>query len=184
MVINNVLNSIVRRAWPNWNRISVKAVSPGLWRKTFVKAASDTQIISVPLARELAKSQSLLYLMLNSFSKDRSFPSAKDFAIHIAFEINQEGSAAKLVECPQLWHLRAFAEAVRKQWIMAIESHFILKQQFSALFPNTIEQLKHSGHRCLANLDVVLCHRGKLTKAFFANCDNGLYQGFNPLPNR
>ncbi|MCJ8300160.1 MAG: hypothetical protein MJK13_14660 [Pseudomonadales bacterium] len=165
-VINHVFTELL---WPNWKHNSSHSISPRPWFKTFIKVAKDTNIISVKLAQTLASSPSLLRIMLNSFKDGEHFPSSRDFAINIAFEISQPGFNADLPNLPELWRLRFFAVSVRAQWLKTIDSSYILKSQFQTLNHCNPVDLINDGGDCLPDLDNLLCNRDKLTKAYFAN---------------
>ncbi|EPJ49265.1 MAG: hypothetical protein OFPI_25700 [Osedax symbiont Rs2] len=165
-VINNVFTEIL---WPNWKQNSSHSVSPRVWLKTFKKVAKDTNIIPLQLAQTLASSPSLLRIMLNSFKSKENFPSSRDFAINIAFEISQAGFATDLRSLPELWRLRFFAVTVRAQWLTTIDNSFVLKLRFKTLHGCNPLDLITDGADCLPDLDQLLCNRDKLTKAFFNN---------------
>jgi len=165
-VINNLFTEFL---WPSWKHNSSYSVSPRPWLKTFTKVAKDSNIIPVKLAQALASSPSLLRIMLNSFKAEKSFPSSRDFAINIAFEISQPGFNTDLANLPELWRLRFFAVSVRAQWLVTIDNSYVLKSQFHTLNDCNPLDLLSDGTDCLPDLDPLLCNRDKLTKAFFNN---------------
>ena len=165
-VIDNVFTQFL---WPNWKHNSSHSVSPRPWLKTFKKVAKDSNIIPLKLAHTLACSPSLLRIMLNSFKVEQSFPSSRDFAINIAFEISQTGFNTDLSNLPELWRLRFFAVSVRAQWLMTIDNSYVLKSQFKTRHGCNPLDLLTDGTDCLPDLDQLLCNRDKLTKAFFNN---------------
>lgn len=152
---------------PNWKRSASYGVSPRLWLKTFVNVASETNIISKSLASSLAASPSMLRIMLNSFDTSGRFPSAREYAINIAFEISQPGFDITLENAPELWRLRTFAAAVRNHWLENISKSFVLQSRFESLYEIKPEALIYESSELDEDLDRILCHREKLASAYF-----------------
>ncbi|MFT5708190.1 MAG: hypothetical protein ACI9ES_002492 [Oceanospirillaceae bacterium] len=185
-MFNKVANDVfLQIIFPNWKRSASYSISPRPWLRAFTTVARDTNIISVKLATSLASSPSLLRVLLNSFSSDKTFASAKEFAINIAFEISQPNFTIELSDLPELWRLREFATAVRLQWLNTIETSFIFNSRFQSIHNISTRQQSMDDTDCSIALDNMLCNRDQLTREYFAyyNVDNATTQMTVWLPD-
>ena len=157
--------------WPNWHKHNKWITSPRLWHKSFIKAAKESNIISVELASQLANRPPLLRLMMNSFDQHTKFPSAQAFAIIIAFDMSQDDFDCDVNQIPELWRLRSFASSVRAQWLETIENSFLLKQKFYQIYQCYPAKIINSESDCPPELDFLLCDDNALSIAYMTEQD-------------
>ncbi len=178
-MLNKVANDVfLQIIMPNWKRSASYGISPRPWLKTFTKVARDTNTLSVNLAASLAASPSLLRILLNSFSHKKAFPTVNDIIINLAFEMSQPSFIKKLEELPELWRLKAFASALRTQWLEHIDQSFVLNSQFINIHKRSPKQLIEQDFDASPLLDSTLCNTEKLAHAYFKSyaCDRALTQ--------
>jgi hypothetical protein len=178
-MLNKVANDVfLQIIMPNWKRSAFYGISPRPWLKTFTKVAKETNTLPVSLAASLAASPSFLRVLLNCFSKKKSFPTVKEITINIAFELSQPLFVTRLEELPELWRLKVFASALRKQWLEHIDQSFVLNSQFINVHKRSPKQLIDQGGDLSSLLDSTLCNSEKLATAYFQSyaCDKVLAQ--------
>jgi hypothetical protein len=153
--------------WPQWIKIASKLKSPNEWNKVFKKISNDSNILPENIALKIASAPSILRLMLNSFKPDRNFPTAKDFAVSIMFEIYHNYNLYEDGNDLQLWQIRNFASAVRNEWLNTINDSIILKTRLKYLRDKHPSDFINNDANCLPELDSILKDKNKLREEYF-----------------
>lgn len=168
-MITNILNKIFTDVlWPKWLGFISKSDSPKIWRRIFEKTADKTNTLPVNLAIELSKAPSIIRLMLNTFKPDREVPSARDFAISITFELNQQNYHFNTEIKPDLWQIRNFASSVRREWLNAINESPVLKARLKDVRDKHPSVFLSASAECTPEIEETLADSIALKKAFFS----------------
>jgi hypothetical protein len=167
-MIGNILNKVFTDIlWPKWLGFVSNSDSPKIWKKVFKKSAENTSTIPVDLAVKLSSSPSVVRLMLNTFKPDRNVPTAKDFAISIAFELRQKDYHFNTDTEVENWRVRNFASTVRREWLSVINGSPVLKSRLKDVRDKHPSEFLSESAECTPELDIILSDKIKLKKSFF-----------------
>lgn len=168
-MIANVLNKIFTDVlWPKWLGFVSKSDSPKIWRNVFEKTAKSTNAFPVDLAVDLANTPSVVRLMLNTFKPDRDVPSAKDFAVSIKFELNQQDYNFNTEKDIDLWRIRSFASSIRREWLDTINQSPILKARLKDVRDKHPSVFLSTSAECTPEFEEILSDPILLKKAYFS----------------
>ena len=164
MVLNKIFTDIL---WPKWLGFISKSDSPKIWKQVFEKSAEATNTIPSVLAIRLSSAPSVARLMLNTFKPDRNVPSAKDFAISIAFELVQQDYHFNTEQDLMDWQIRNFSSTVRREWLYVINENPVLKSRFKYLRDKHPSEFLSESAECTPELDSIINDKTELKKHFF-----------------
>lgn len=153
--------------WPKWLGFASKSDSPIIWKRVFEKSAETTGTIPTDLAIQLSSAPSIVRLMLSTFKPDRDVPTAKDFAISIAFELGQQDYHFNTDQAVKDWEIRNFASTVRREWLSVINESPIYKSRFKDVRDKHPSEFLRESAECTPELDQVLNDKTELKKSFF-----------------
>jgi len=163
-ILNKVFTDVL---WPKWLGFASKSDSPKIWKSVFKKSSEITNTIPVALAVKLSSAPSVVRLMLSTFKPDRNVPTAKDFAISIAFELSQQDYHFNTGQIIRDWQIRNFASTVRKEWLSVINESPVLKFRFKDVRDKHPSVFLSNSAECTPELDLVLNDKTELRKSFF-----------------
>ncbi|MBP59520.1 MULTISPECIES: hypothetical protein [Idiomarina] len=163
-ILNKVFTDIL---WPKWLGFVSKSDSPKIWGRVFNKSAETTNTIPVGLAVQLSSTPSVLRLMLSTFKPDRNVPTAKDFAVSIAFELDQQDYRFNTDQTVRDWQIRNFSSTVRREWLSVINESPVLKSRFKDVRDKHPSEFLSESAECTPDLDSVLNDKTELKKSFF-----------------
>ncbi|MGP9808650.1 hypothetical protein ACT3TQ_09960 [Halomonas sp. AOP12-C2-37] len=163
-VVSKIFTDIL---WPKWLGFVSKSDSPKIWKKVFRESADKTSTIPVSLAIDISSAPSVVRLMLNTFKPDRSMPTAKDFALSIAFELSYKDWGLNVGQEVKAWQIRNFASTVRKEWLSAINESPVLKSRLKDVRDKHPSGFLSESAECTPALDPILIDKTELKKSFF-----------------
>ena len=163
-ILNKIFTDIL---WPKWLGFVSKSDSPKIWKKVFRESAEKTSTIPVSLAINVSSAPSVVRLMMNTFKPDRSMPTAKDFAISIAFELGCKDWILSADQEVRVWQIRNFASTVRREWLSAINENPVLKSRLKDVRDKHPSGFLSECAECTPELDSVLIDKTELRKSFF-----------------
>lgn len=167
-MIGKILNKVFTDVfWPKWLGFVSKSDSPKIWKHVFKTSAEATNTIPSDLAVRLSSSPSVVRLMLSTFKPDRNVPTAKDFAISIAFELEQQDYHFNTDQKVKDWQIRNFAATVRRDWLSVINESPVLKSRFKDVRDKHPSEFLSVSAECTPELDSVLNDKTELKKSFF-----------------
>ncbi|OMH26652.1 hypothetical protein [Motiliproteus sp. MSK22-1] len=167
-MIGKILNKIFTDVlWPKWLGFVSKSDSPKIWKRVFKKSSETTNTIPVDLAVQLSSAPSVVRLMLSTFKPDRNVPTAKDFAISIAFELGQQDYHFNTDQKVRDWQIRNFASTVRREWLSVINESPVLKSRFKDVRDKHPSEFLSESAECTPELNSVLNDKTELKKYFF-----------------
>lgn len=163
-ILNKVFTDVL---WPKWLGFVSKSDSPKIWKGVFKKSAETTNTIPLKLAVQLSSAPSVVRLMLSTFKPDRNVPTAKDFAISIAFELTQQDFHFNTDQSVKNWQIRNFASTVRREWLSVINESPVLKSRFRDVRDKHPSEFISESAECTPELDSVLNDKTELRKSYF-----------------
>lgn len=152
MIVGLLEKYFEKATLPRLYKLAAEADSPRYWKSAFDSAARLTPEVPPELALYLSQSEtrSLIRFLVNTFKPEKKFPSAKDFAISIGYELLQHSISIK----PYI--IRKFAANVRREWCKSLNSHPIMKYYLKErrdIHPASI--INHDAS-CDESLDIIL----------------------------
>lgn len=154
--------------WPLWTRSLVKAGAPKIWSKCFRDAASHV-LIDPKFASDVASLPALQRLLINTFKADRPVPTATDFAISIAFELQQQDFKCTFDKSLSTTEIRHWSAIVRQMWFEIIVESPILRGRYKEIRDKHPAVALSQDAACMPEIDTTLGDRLKLRKAYFEN---------------
>lgn len=152
--------------WPLWTKSLVKAGAPKVWSKCFRDAASHV-VIDPMFANNLASLPALQRLLINTFKPDRLVPTATDFAISIAFELQQQDFECTFGKSLSTTEIRHWAASIRQMWLEAIVESPVMRARYKEVRDKHPSTVMSEDAACMPEIDRTLGVREELLKAYF-----------------
>lgn len=170
MLTNIVLTTVFDKViWPLWIGAATSGGSRGVWVGVFQRAADACPAVGRKLGKQMASAPGIKRLLMNTFRADRKVPSAEEFAIAIAFELEQQDFQFHTDRNLEPWVIRAFAATVRREWLSIINASPVLKARFVDVRNRHPAEFLSSEASCLPALDDVLSDATAVKKSYFSS---------------
>lgn len=167
MLMKFIEKPFAEALWPRIVRIISDLVGPKAWDACFLESTTDVAPVSSAFVDKLASTPAMQRLYYATFDPMMPMPSARDFAICLAFEAQYHWIGLHEFDRLKDWHFRHMAVNIRKAWLTKIIETPSLRARFKDVRDKHPASFLMNDSGCTDEVDEILRERNALMRAFF-----------------